>query len=535
VGFLAEQGKDITKALDKLCKELEKALGALGKGEKFDRLKAKLPQIFEDRTDELRVRMMVETYRDNPEDVKALKKIAKKLFKDEGIRKRLAPSLVEDLGEAGCSKEAIENLLAEIGEQERTKKSRVSIDAEELEELRRKAAIAEAGIDRGFEKEMQKLKIENKIIKTEKQRVESVIHNLAEGLVVVDKEGRVVLMNPAAERMLGSSQAERLGRPVAEGVGDEHMVTMTKGALRDSGENVANHVEVASPNEETKRILQASTAVIENEDGQTVGMVSVLSDVTRQKELDEMKTKFVANVSHELRTPLVAIQKSLALILNREVGDINEEQKKFLSLAERNIARLSRLINDLLDTSKLEAGNVALKPAKFPLTGLLMHVAYSVETWARDKRIEMKTEVAQDDPLEIEADSDRITQVLTNLVGNAIKFTPDGGRVVLSARRAGKDPELGPGEFIEVAVHDSGVGIEPADQKRIFDKFVQVNVTQQTGVASTGLGLTIAREIVQLHCGKIWVESKPKVEGSRFMFRLPVEFRRDEKLPPNAA
>ncbi len=244
-------------------------------------------------------------------------------------------------------------------------------------------------------------------------------------------------------------------------------------------------------------------------------MVSVLSDVTRQKELEELKTKFVSNVSHELRTPLVAIQKSLDLIIQKELGEVNPDQQKFLDIAHRNISRLSRLINDLLDISKIEAGGMSLKPKRFKTQELVAHVTGTLETWAKNKKIRFLTRYS-DPALEVEADFDRLTQVLTNLMGNAIKFTPDNGDITIEVL-------VKSGEMVEIAVCDTGIGIAPEDQAKIFNKFVQVSLSQPQGVSSTGLGLTIAKEIVEMHSGKIWVESEAG-KGSRFIFSIPIRF-----------
>ncbi len=556
ITYLVEQGKDITKALDKLAKELGKSLSKIGEGEEVDKLKNKIPRIFEEAADDLRVQMMVKTYKNNPEDTKALQKMAEKVFKDEDIRSRLAPALNEDLTHAGLPAGSLNEIFGKIDEKAQKKKSKVTIDAEELEELRRKAQRSGKGgsgsgtgtvgkdevvikadeledlkkkaehSDEIIQGVVKKYEREKKVILDEKERVDTVIRNLAEGLLVVDKNGKVVLMNPAAERLLGVKQSEKVGKSVTEGLSEEQIVAMTAGGnLRDSDGEVTKQVEVVSLNDETKRVLQASTAVIENEDGQTVGMVSVLSDVTKQKQFEELKTKFVANVSHELRTPLVAIQKSLSVVISKELGEVTPDQQKFLDIAHRNIDRLSRLINDLLDISKIEAGGMNLNPKRGRLQDIVTPVLTTLETWSKDKGITLKTEYSQSD-IGLEADPDRLTQVLTNLMGNAIKFTPDKGTITVDGKLF-KHPQTGE-DWVEVGIRDTGIGIAPEDQAKIFNKFVQVSLTQPQGISSTGLGLTIAKEIIELHSGKIWVESEPG-KGSRFAFQVPVKFKVQEE------
>ncbi len=522
VSYLVEQGKDITKALEKLAKELVKSIEKMGDGDEIKKLKERVPDIFEEVSDELRIQMMMKTHQKNPEDVKALQKIAEKIFKDESIRKRLGPSLKEEMVKSGLSAVQIEAIFDKIEEKEEKKKSKLTIDADELAELRRKAEQFDVEFEKRIQKTLEKFEREKKVLLDEKERVDSVIRHLAEGLLVVDKNGKVVLMNPAAERMLGVKQSEKIGKPVAEGLKEEHLVAMTGGAnLRDSEGQVAKQVEVVSLNDETKRVLQASTAVVENEDGQTVGMVSVLSDVTKQKELEELKTKFVAHVSHEFRTPLVSIQKSISLIIGKELGEVSPEQQKYLEIANRNMERLSRLVNDLLDLSKLEAGKMELRIKEIWIQELVKQVFLTVETLARGKQIKLETRFTNNS-MRIEGDSDRLTQVLTNLVGNAVKYTPDGGTITVDGQSNIKDSAIPSGPCIEIGVRDTGIGISPEDQKKIFDKFVQVSLAQPAGFSSTGLGLTIAKEIVDMHGGRIWVESEA-LKGSRFAFRIPVQ------------
>ncbi|MSR77991.1 MAG: PAS domain S-box protein [Candidatus Omnitrophica bacterium] len=542
ISFLIEHGKDITKALERFAREIENAVEKSVGEEAAGKVRGKVGKIFEETIDDYRLQMVVKTHEQHREDPKPVQKIVQKLFQSETVRDRLLPVLREELTGKGFNAEDFDDIFKKMEARAAKKKSKVTVDAAELASLKTKADLYDqgGGGNGKAQEEIKKLKREKKTILDEKERVDTVIRNLAEGLVVVDKSGKVVLMNPAAERMLGVKQSEKIGRRVTEDLKDEHLVAMTRGGeLRDGDANVSKNVEIVSLNDETKRVLQASTAVIENEDGQTIGMVSVLSDVTKQKEVEKLKTQFVANVSHELRTPLVAIQKSLALILGNEVGDINPEQQKFLSIAHRNIERLSRLINDLLDVNKLEAGRMTLRPKKVPVNELVQHVVSTMDSWFKDKKIQVETHFFHD-KIEIEADPDRLTQVLTNLVGNAVKFTPDGGKIIvdvkeapLSPVRQGTNPSndvcqkgsgLGEGiDCIEIGVRDTGIGIAPEDQKKIFDKFVQVSLAQPAGVSSTGLGLTIVKEIVELHSGWIALESA-EGKGSRFSIILPKKF-----------
>ena len=205
------------------------------------------------------------------------------------------------------------------------------------------------------------------------------------------------------------------------------------------------------------------------------------------------------------------------------VGEVDTEQGKFLSIAQRNITRLSRLINDLLDVAKLEAGKMEMRPIDFELNDLVHHVSETVRSLAEGQKVTIKEQYPEGG-IQIEADPDRVTQVVTNLMGNAIKFTPEGGTVTLQVDPTRVDPDISEEPCITIRVRDTGAGISPEDQSRIFQKFEQGKARAPKNVSSSGLGLTIAKEIVELHRGKIWVESK-EGEGSTFAFAIPRRFR----------
>ena len=376
-------------------------------------------------------------------------------------------------------------------------------------ELRQKY---ESVINRKTENEEIAWKKYKKIV-NEKKQTEAVIRSIAEGLVVVDAQGKVVMINPAAERLLGVSRQDKVGKSLTEGMKEEQLVSLSKG----SPDKEEKEIELISPQNETKKVLRASTAVIENENGQTIGMVSVLSDITKQKELDSLKSAFVANVSHELRTPLVAIDKSLTLILEKEAGELSQTQEQFLSIAQRNLKRLSALINDLLDLSKLEAGKMEVRRKRMAINNVIQEVIDSLSNWAKSKNITLEKKIEDLLP-DVEIDPDRLAQVLTNLVGNAVKFTPNDGRIALEARLSEGDGK----KEMEVSVKDTGIGIAPEDLPKIFSKFYQCGGERMiSDVNGTGIGLSIAKEIVELHGGRIWVESE-KGRGARFIFTIPI-------------
>ncbi len=349
-----------------------------------------------------------------------------------------------------------------------------------------------------------------KKILNDQKKTEAVLHSIAEGLVVVDGGGKVIMMNPAAERLLGVSTKDKIGRPIAENSKEEQLISL----VRPRPDQEGQEIEFVSQRDETKKVLRASSAVIEDENGQPVGMVSVLSDITKQKEVDQLKSNFVANVSHELRTPLIAIEKAISLILSKDAGSISEAQEQFLAIAHRNIKRLGLLINDLLDLSKIEAGKMEFKYELFSIEKVINECMAGLNTWAKTKSIQLEKKIHEGIP-DVSMDPNRILQVLNNLVGNAIKFTPSNGLITIEAKFQNER------EALEVGVTDTGIGIPKEALSKMFDKFYQTGERAPTDISGTGIGLSISKEIVELHNGRIWVESE-KGCGAKFTFTLPV-------------
>ncbi|MFQ5866754.1 MAG: sensor histidine kinase [bacterium] len=238
----------------------------------------------------------------------------------------------------------------------------------------------------------------------------------------------------------------------------------------------------------------------------------------RLKEVDQMKKDFVSSVTHELRSPLAAIEIYVNEMLEEGLEEFAKTGVQDLTIIKNNAIRLSHFINDLLDTARIERGQMEIEPGLVDVSSLITEVVAIFMPNAEKEKIDFRMELASDLP-KVSADGDRIRQVLTNLISNGIKFTPSGGTVSISAEKMMENPES-----IQVRVTDTGVGIPPGDLGRIFDKFHQVKefrrkVKREKG---TGLGLFIVKNIVELHGGKVWAESKLG-EGSTFFFTLPVK------------
>ncbi|MGH7773294.1 MAG: sensor histidine kinase [Candidatus Binatia bacterium] len=244
----------------------------------------------------------------------------------------------------------------------------------------------------------------------------------------------------------------------------------------------------------------------------------------RLRELDHMKSDFVSNVSHEFRTPLTAIKASVDNMLDGVTGQLNEKQAGYLMRIKGNADRLSRLINDLLDLSRIEAGRIDFKPSYFAIVPLVKEVAESLRTVAGEKLISL--EIASPDASVITwGDRDKVSQVLMNLIGNAVKFTPLSGKVTVAVEKNG-------GQWVQISVADTGPGILPEEANKIFDKFYQAAQVDKQKTKGTGLGLAISKALVEMHGGKIWVESEGG-KGSTFSFTLPRQQSFKLEVPAN--
>lgn len=383
------------------------------------------------------------------------------------------------------------------------------IPYEEYKELVKKAKHFETALQDRVDMAMGEILQEKIRIIREKEKVERILRSISDGLVVVNANGEVMFMNSAAEKLLGKSKMDIAGKNIFENLGENQIASVYEEHApgTEKTDNVAEIILHGQEN--TKKILRASSAVIEDTNGMTVGTVAVLSDVTKQKEVDELKNKFVALVSHELRSPLTIIKGTVVALKDKVAGDINAEQADLLKDADENICRLERLINDLLDISKIESGLMELKKVFVDVGALVNKTVESSMLWAKSKNLTLTTDI-QSLP-HVEADPDKVTQVMMNLLSNAIKFTPENGEIVVAAQSDGQDG-------IKVSVKDTGRGIAPEHLNRMFQKFQQFG----HGRGGSGLGLYISKELVELHGGRIWVESEVG-KGTKFSFTLPAK------------
>jgi len=352
---------------------------------------------------------------------------------------------------------------------------------------------------------------------TEAAKSQAILESIADGVMVSDQMGEIILFNAAAERILDLKRSEVLGRPSTDliglyGTGAESWANMLQEWEVDpdsyAGRYFAERIEVGS------RIVSVHVSPAINS-GEYLGLVSVFRDITAEVLADRIKSEFVARVSHELRTPMTSIKGYADLMLMGAAGDISDEQRRFLDTIKNNADRLSLLVNDLLDISKIEQGGLELDIRPIHAGEVIGDVLYALETRMEtdERKMELYVEMPDDLP-EVEADYDRITQILSNLVANAYQYTPDGGTIIVRAREVD--------EGVQIDIEDTGIGIPDKDQSHVFDRFFRGEdhpVVFQT--AGTGLGLSIVKQLVEMHRGRIWFESK-EGKGTTFSFWVPL-------------
>lgn len=382
---------------------------------------------------------------------------------------------------------------------------------EEEKEQKKKLEMSKAAMLNLLE-DLEQAKAE---ITEEKAKDEAILASLGDGLIAAGSDGRIIMMNAQAEALLGIKASEAVGRDFSEIVPgcDEAHTPMPRAQqpLAACLELSRKTVSTAFYRRRDGSFFPAAiTASPIQRAGRTLGAIQIFRDVTREKEVDRMKTEFISVVSHELRTPLTVIREGVSLVMDGVLGATTDEQRNFLLMALKDIDRLGRIINNLLDISKIEAGKVELRRAEIDLAEAADHVLETFAARARTAGLELRKDFSAA-PLRVYADRDKLVQVFTNLVSNALKFT-EKGSIEISIR----DEE----SQVVCGVRDTGRGISPENLKRVFGKFQQFGGKAVTGEKGTGLGLSIARGIVQLHQGQIWVESV-QGEGTVFFFSIP--------------
>lgn len=345
-----------------------------------------------------------------------------------------------------------------------------------------------------------------KNISSEKAKLEAILSSMFEGIMLTNEKGEILLVNPSVRKLfLIDSKPE--GRKPLEVIRSNAVQEIVDRVLHENREVITQEVNVSMPEE--KKIMINGVPIVK--DNIVEGAVFVFHDITELKRLEEVRKDFVANVSHELRTPISSIKGYAETLLDGKV-DNEDTIKEFLGIIYQDSNRLANLIDDLLDLSKIESGKMNMEVEPLDILPIVKRCRNVLEKSAKDKALAIKFEVPADLP-KVLGDHKRLSQVFLNLLDNAIKYTPEGGTITLSA--SSKE------NVVQVDVSDTGIGISEKDLPRIFERFYRVDKARSRELGGTGLGLSIVKHIVQAHAGQVWVRSTLG-KGSSFSFTIPV-------------
>jgi len=344
-------------------------------------------------------------------------------------------------------------------------------------------------------------------IQHEQAKVAAILDGMEDGVIAVDGRDHVVLMNEPARAMCGPGAGRGEGKPFLEVIRNVDLHELLRQARRAAGGDVVRR-ELTLPGPPERR-LHANAVPLRLGEGDA-GVVMVLHNVTELRRLEQVRTEFIANLSHELRTPMTAIRGYLETLLGGALED-GEQRRRFLEVVARHTERLGRLLDDLTDLSNIELGRVTLHRQPIALGDVVESVLAIMRPRAAAGGVELTTDLPPAIPA-VHADHDRLVQILLNLVDNAVKHTPAGGRVTVSARRRG--------ELVEVEVADTGIGIPPGDLPRITERFYRVDKARSRELGGTGLGLAIVKHLVIAHGGELTIESEVD-RGTTVRFTLP--------------
>ena len=351
--------------------------------------------------------------------------------------------------------------------------------------------------------------LERRVHELEFQRnqAQAILESMVEGVVALDREGRVLWLNGSAQRFFGMEPNRVVGKRLTDLVRQPELELLIGDTLR-SRRPAARELQIFSPREQVIRIQAAPC-----EGGpESAALVLVAQDVTDIRRLEAMRREFVANVSHELKTPLTSIKGLVETLLDGALDDV-ANNRRFVTLIDEEAVRLSRLIDDLLELSQIESKASPLTLQPVDLRALIDGIGASLRPQLDERRVTLDVAIPPQVPA-IRGDPGRLRQVFFNLLENAVKFNTEEGRVTVRATTEGS--------MVRIAVEDTGIGIPEQDLPRIFERFYRVDKARSRELGGTGLGLAIVKHLVELHGGQVNVRSRPG-QGSIFTVTLPAK------------
>jgi len=357
-------------------------------------------------------------------------------------------------------------------------------------------------------KEYDRLNV-NKILR-EKQRTEAIIESIKSPIIVTDDENKVIMLNKSAERVFDVKEKRVINRKFLEGIKEENIFNMIQKA-RNSIEEYKPFEDIEIGNNQDKTYYRITTSPIWFKHSENLGTVTIMQDITKFRELDEMKTDFISNISHEFRTPLTSICMAVGLLLDKNV-DINDDEMELLTIIKEESDKLDNLVGELLDLSKMKSGKIEMEIIDIDIDEVISEVKRAFKIQLEEKNITLSIDT-NGVRKRVKGDMNKISWVIVNLLGNALRYTKtDGTGIIEIKAREVNNTML-------VSICDNGEGIVEEYQKLIFEKFIQIKDKNGETTGSSGLGLAICKEIVKAHGGEIWVDSTVG-EGSSFYFTL---------------
>jgi two-component system phosphate regulon sensor histidine kinase PhoR len=368
----------------------------------------------------------------------------------------------------------------------------------------------------------------------EKEELVETIQALTAGLVMIARSGRVTQMNASAREIFGIPSDEAMsGRTYDQVIRDEKVCGILRRGLSEE-HGVNEEIQIAEANDpESIHTFQIQSALVRNDTGELIGMAAIFNDITDLKNIDKMKTAFVSTVSHELRTPLTSIKGFISTLVQDTEGFYDTETRhEFYTIIDTECDRLRRLIDDLLSVSRIESGKaLSMDITEFDIHDVLPHVLAIADgsTYKRPDHT-LALSLGEDVPHKIWGDRDKVEQIFHNLISNALKYAPNGGEVRISGK------VMPGGELIQFAVSDQGLGMTREQAARMGERFYRIDNRDTRKIGGTGIGLFLVKNFVNMHGGRMWVESEPG-KGSTFFFTLAIrtEEPTDGELAMNVA
>ncbi|KOA20851.1 alginate biosynthesis sensor protein KinB [Clostridium homopropionicum DSM 5847] len=355
----------------------------------------------------------------------------------------------------------------------------------------------------------------NKLLK-EKRKSEGIVESISDGVIVTDNSNNITLVNRAAEKILDIREREVLNKHFLECIGRQDMFEIINNVSVNKGyDEYKNYEDITIKDNEIDKYYRINVTPIISDSGEYFGVVTLLQDITKLKEIDQVKSEFVSTVSHEFRTPLTSISMGVDLLLENTLGNINDDQREIIQAIKEDQIRLKKFVDELLDLSRIQSGRMKMNIEKFDIKDMIENTVRVFNLQLKEKNIKLNLEINNRNN-NVMGDISKISLVISNLIGNAIRYTPTDGSGIITVGCKFRNNKM------LVYVSNNGAGIPKEYHKKIFEKFVQLKDDNNGSTGGAGLGLAISKEIINAHGGDIWVTSK-EGEVTTFYFTLNID------------